>query len=85
MATKRYIIGSDTHPCHGRVFDLSMPLSLGFESWEQAQEYLDAVYVLEVGEIIDHLMRRVEALNVVGEILWTRRLPRKFKRFPISR
>ena len=85
MVTRRYIIGSDTHPFQGRVFNLGMPLHLGFESWEQAQEYPDAGYVLEVVERTDHLRRRVESLNVVGEMLWTRRLPRKFKRFPLSR
>ena len=85
MAMRRYIIISDDHEFQGRVFDLAQPLHLGFESWEQAQEYPDAVYVLNVCERVEHLRRRVESLNVVGEMLWTRRVPRKFKRFPISR
>lgn len=85
MPTRRHTISSDDHAFQGRLVDLTMPLHLGFESWEQAQEFPDAVYALEVGGRMDHLMQRVESLNVVGEMLWTRRLPRKFKRFPISR
>lgn len=85
MATRRYIISSDTHAFQGRIFDLSMPLSIGFDSWEEVKQYPDAMYVLKIYPRVEHLMRRVESLNVVGEMLWTRRLPRKFKRYPISR
>lgn len=83
--TRRYVIPSDDHEFVGRVFDLIMPLHLGFKSYEQAKEYPDALYALDVGDRVELLTRRVELLNVVGTMLWTRNLPRSFKKFPISR
>lgn len=83
--TRRYVIPSDDHEFQGRVFDLVLPLEVGFQSYEQAKEYPDALYAINVGERVHNLARRVESLNIVGTMLWTRRLPRSFKRFPISR
>lgn len=84
-APRRYIIRSDDHELHGRVYDLARPVQLGFESYEAAKECPCALYVWNVDRRVTLLSRRVESLNVVGTMLWTRNLPRSFIRFPISR
>ena len=82
---RRFVIPSDDHEFIGRVFDLLMPLHTGFENYKQARDYPDAVYVLNVGDRVDLLTRRVESLNLIGTMLWSRQFPLSFKQFPISR
>ena len=82
---RRIAILSDDHGFQGRVFDLAKPLHLGFESYEQMDAYPDALYVIDVNWRVELLARRVESLNRIGDMLWTRRLPSPSERFVLSR
>lgn len=85
MGARRYITRSDRHEFLGRIIDLAMPLQMGFSDWEEVNEYPDALYVLMIAERVENLIKRMESLNLVGQMLWSRRIPRNFKNFPISR
>lgn len=78
----RLVISSDTHAFIGRVFDLSI-VGMHFESYEQVSEYPDAKYVLEVNDRTSLLVRRVESLNPVGELLWPKE-PIGIEELPMS-
>jgi hypothetical protein len=71
----RLVIPSDTHDFVGRVFDLSI-VGMHFESYEQAFQHPDAKYALEVNDRTSLLVRRVESLNHIGELLWPEEPPR---------
>ncbi len=45
----------------------------------------DCKYAYEVGEYLHALARRVESLNLVGDMLWPESIPDSFKDFPVSR
>ncbi|MDI6837217.1 MAG: hypothetical protein QMD99_16105 [Rhizobiaceae bacterium] len=80
----RHIVLSDKHSFIGRVYDLSI-VALHFDSYEELARYPDCKYALDVYDTLSSLTRRVESLNLVGEMLWLERLPRNFKEFPVSR
>jgi hypothetical protein len=81
---KRYILPSDGHSFIGRIYDLSI-VSLHFDSYEAMAIHADCKYALEVNYDLSNLTRRVESLNLAGEMLWPKSLPTDFKQFPVSR
>lgn len=88
MATEkiaRYVIESDTHEFIGRLYDLALPVHLGFESYEQMQSFPDCLYVYHINESLSRLTHRVGSLNMVGDMLWAKQLPKSFSNFSISR
>lgn len=82
---KRYIVKADNHDLIGRIYDLAMPLQYGFQSFAQLKTYPDCLYVFNAGQSMGALVQRVESLNFVGDMLWTKKFPRDFSQFPISR
>jgi hypothetical protein len=66
---RRYIVSSDNHNFVGRVYELSI-VGMYFDSYEQVEEYPDAIYALRVNERTTLLTQRVESLNHVGHLLW---------------
>jgi hypothetical protein len=66
---KRHILSSDGHDFIGRIFDLSV-VSLNFTSYEEVERYPDCKYALDVNFQMSTLVRRVESLNLVGDLLW---------------
>lgn len=66
---KRYIIEPDGNDFVGRVYDLSI-VDLHFETWAEIERYPDCLYVLSVNEILSNLVRRMESLNMAGDMLW---------------
>lgn len=80
----RHVISSDNHPFVGRIFDLSV-VAYHFDSYEDLARYPDCKYAFDVNHSLTGLTRRVESLNLVGDMLWPERLPKDFKDFPVSR
>jgi hypothetical protein len=66
---KRFVISSDKHEFIGRIMDLSV-VGTHFESYDEGARYQDVKYVFDVNDRLSLLMRRVESLNHVGDLLW---------------
>lgn len=81
---KRYILPSDNHEFIGRVYDLGIVV-YNFDSYEDLSKHDDCKYAFDVGEWIHTLTRRVESLNLVGDMLWPETIPENFNEFPVSR
>lgn len=56
-----------------------------FDSYDELAEHPDCKYAFRVSHFMSALTRRVESLNMVGDMLWPENLPESFKRFPLSR
>ncbi|MCF4126409.1 hypothetical protein [Methylobacterium sp. SyP6R] len=78
----RYILPSDDHGFIGRVYNLSI-VFYNFDSFEEMEKHADCKYVYEVNERISINARRVESLNLVGDMLWPES-PIKAENIPIS-
>ena len=81
---RRYLLQSDQHEFVGRIYDLSM-IALHFDSYEKLAEHADCKYAYDVNEALTALTRRVESLNMVGDMMWPTNMPRNFRTFPLSR
>jgi hypothetical protein len=66
---KRHIVTSDGHDFIGRIFDLNV-VGLNFSSYDEMTQYPDCKYALDVNDQLSTLVRRVESLNLVGDLLW---------------
>lgn len=80
----RHIVASDNHGFVSRVYDLSIS-AYHFDSYEELARHLDCKYAFHVNQTLSSLTRRVESLNLVGDMLWPDRIPKDFKDFPVSR
>jgi hypothetical protein len=81
---KRFILPSDNHDFVGRIYDLSI-VGLHFDTYDELANYPDCKYAFRVNHFLSALTRRVESLNMVGNMLWPKNLPTDFKSFPLSR
>lgn len=81
---KRYILPSDNHHFVGRIYDLSI-IEMHFESYEELSKHPDCKYAFDVNCVLSMLTRRVESLNLVGSMLWPKKMPSNFANFPVSR
>jgi hypothetical protein len=79
------LVVADDHDFVGRIFDLAMPLELGFKSNKQLSRYNDCHYVMQVYWRLGFLIDRTESLNIVRKMLLKRNLPKSFKGFPVNR
>jgi len=66
---KRYLISSDDHEFIGRIYDLSI-VELNFETYEELIKYPDCKYVFHINYWLHQMVRRVESLNMAGDLLW---------------
>jgi hypothetical protein len=80
----RHVLASDQHSFVGRIFDLSI-VGLHFGTYEELARHADCKYAFDVNIEVSSLVRRVESLNLAGDLLWPEPLPHDFKKFPISR
>lgn len=80
----RHIVASDNHWFVGRVYDLSI-VAYDFDSYEELARYPDCKYAFHVNYTLSSLTRRVESLNLAGDMLWPECVPKDFKDFPVSR
>lgn len=81
---KRFILPSDNHAFVGRIYDLSI-VELHFDTYDELAKHPDCKYAFRVNHFLSTLTRRVESLNMVGDMLWPESLPIDFKSFPLSR
>lgn len=81
---KKHTISSDNHDFVGRVFDLGI-VSLSFDSYEQLAQFPDCKYAVDTGYWVENLVRRVESLNLAGDMLWPEPMAKSSKRMPVSR
>jgi hypothetical protein len=80
----RHVLASDKHAFIGRIFDLSI-VQLHFETYEELARHPDCKYAFDLNLEVTSLVRRVESLNLAGNLLWPESLPADFKNFPVSR
>ena len=66
----RYIVESDNHEFIGRVYDLGGMVGLSFNSYDEIAILPDCLYAFEVDGWLSSLTRRVESMNLVGDMLW---------------
>lgn len=81
---KRYIVASDNHPLVGRLYDLGT-VSLNFDSYDELAKYPDIKYAIDTVGRVKALTKRVESLNLAGDLLWPDPMPRDFKTLPMTR
>jgi Cthe_2314-like HEPN len=81
---KRYIMSSDMHSLIGRVFDLSI-VSMNFDSYDELAQYTDCKFAIDTNYWLTGLVRRVESLNMVGDMLWLDPVPRNFLDLALTR
>jgi len=80
----RHTLVSDGHDFIGRVRDLSI-VALNFETYELLARHPDCKYAFDVGDWVQTLARRVESLNLAGDLLWPENMPSDCSKFPVSR
>ncbi len=81
---KRFIVSSDNHSFIGRLYDLGI-VSMNFDSYDELAKYPDCKYVVDTVRRVEALTRRVESLNLAGNMLWPEPFPDDFKTLPITR
>lgn len=81
---KRFIMSSDMHSFIGRVFDLSI-VGMHFDSYDELARYPDCKYAIDTNYWLTGLARRVESLNMVGDMLWLDPVPRNFRDLALTR
>lgn len=87
MATKflkQYVLPSDNHSFVGRIYDLSI-VEMHFDTYEDLAKHDDCKYTFHTSYALSMLTRRVESLNMVGDMLWPVAMPKDIKEFPVSR
>ncbi|WP_147450679.1 Cthe_2314 family HEPN domain-containing protein [Rhodophyticola porphyridii] len=62
-------MSSDDHELIGRIFDLGI-VELNFETYEELSQFVDCRYVFHCGMSMRSLVRRVESLNLAGDLIW---------------
>ncbi len=81
---KRFIVSSDSHSFIGRLYDLGI-VSMHFDSYDELAKYPDCKYVVDTVSRVEALTRRVESLNLAGNMLWPEPFPDNFNKLPITR
>jgi hypothetical protein len=79
---ERYVLSSDASEFVGRIYDLSI-VGMHFETYDEVSKYSDAKYAFDVNERTTLLVRRVESLNHIGDLLWPER-PLPLASLPVS-
>jgi hypothetical protein len=80
----RNVLASDQHAFVGRIFDLGI-IQMHFETYDELARHPDCKYAFDLNIEVTSIVRRVESLNLAGDLLWPESLPRDFRKFPISR
>ena len=80
----RHILSFDGHDFVGWVQQLGI-VAYNFESYEELSQHTDCKYAYDVGDVLTNLTRRVESLNMVGDLLWPSAIPEDIQNFPVSR
>jgi len=80
---KRHILTSDHHDFIGRVYDLGI-VAYHFDSYADLAKHEDCKYAFDIDGVVHLLARRVESLNLAGDMLWPDPFPTA-KALPISR
>lgn len=81
---KRFIMSSDMHSFIGRVYDLSI-VGMNFNSYGELAQYPDCKYAIDTNYWLTGLARRVESLNMVGDMLWLDPVPKNFRDLALTR
>ena len=62
-------MSSGDHELIGRIYDLGV-VELNFETYEELSAFSDCKYVSHCGVCMRRLVRRVESLNLAGDLMW---------------
>ncbi len=81
---KRFIISSDLHSFISRVYSLSI-VGMSFDSYDELAQYPDCKYAIDTNYWLKGLARRVESLNMVGDMLWLDPVPKNFRDLALTR
>ena len=79
----RYVIPSDEHEFVTRLFELGI-VALHFESYDELAKHSDCKYAFDTSQYTSTMARRVESLNMVGDLLWPEILPTRMLGLPVS-
>lgn len=79
----RYIIPSDEHEFVTRLYDLGI-VSLHLDSYRELSKHSDCKYAFDTSQYVSTMARRVESLNMVGNLIWPAILPTQVPGFPAS-
>jgi len=79
---KQHILPSDNHGFIGRIYDLSI-VAYHFDNYEALSNHPDCKYAFDTNEYVSLLARRVESLNLAGNMLWPDPFPTAIS-LPIS-
>ncbi|MBM9402431.1 hypothetical protein JUN65_12650 [Gluconacetobacter azotocaptans] len=79
---KRHVLPSDNHGFIGHIYDLSIVV-YHFDNYEALSKHPDCKYAFDTNEYVSLLVRRVESLNLVGNMLWPDPFPTAIS-LPIS-
>lgn len=71
---KRHILPSDNHGLITRIYELSI-VAYNFDSYEALSQHSDCKYAFDTSEYVRLLARRVESLNLAGDMLWPEPFP----------
>lgn len=80
----RHVVRSDSHGFIGRLYDLGI-VSLNFDTYEELCQFPDCKYAVDSVQWAENLAYRVESLNLAGDLLWPKPMPKTFKEMPVSR
>lgn len=80
----RHMVVSDNHGFVGRIYELSI-VAYHFDSYDELARHPDCKYAFHVNQTLRSVTRRVESLNLAGDMLWPEHVPKDFKDFPVSR
>ncbi|MFJ6326159.1 MULTISPECIES: Cthe_2314 family HEPN domain-containing protein [unclassified Rhizobium] len=81
---KRHIATSDHHSFITRLSELGI-VAYHFDSYEELCRHPDCKYAYDTGRWMKTLTRRVESLNIVGDMLWLDPVPPNFRKMPLTR
>lgn len=81
---KRFIMSSDMHGFIGRVYGLSI-VGMNFDNYDELAQYPDCKYAIDTNYWLTGLARRVESLNMVGNMLWHNPVPKSFGDLALTR
>lgn len=81
---KRHIVCSSDHELVRRLQELSI-VQYNFSSFDEMEQFPDCKYVFDVDGALYSLDRRIESLNIVGDMLWLKPEVMREWQAPISR
>ena len=79
----QFDIELDGHDFVGRIYDLSV-VAMHFDSYEEASNFADCKYAIDVNKSLTTLVQRVRSINLSGDMLWLEPTKDQFSNLPVA-